>query len=76
MTQPRAFGAMTGQGYGSFAGKAAFAYGPHPVGVLTQPLAFGAMSGMRYGSFAGKTEETVAPGSDSEWIIRTRRRRR
>jgi hypothetical protein len=53
LTQPRAFGAHTGRGYGSFADKAQQS---HPVGVLTHPRSHGAFTGRRYGSFAGKSE--------------------
>lgn len=60
LTQVRAFGALTGARYGSFAGKRV----SRPVGVLTQPRGFGALTGRRYSSFAGRLAgETAIPSS-------------
>lgn len=52
LTQLRAFGALAGARYGSFAGKRITRHIPK----LTEPRAFGAYTGRRYGSFAGKPE--------------------
>lgn len=53
LTQPRAFGAFTGQPYGAFDGR-----GGRPVGRLTQLRSFGAFTGGRYGSFEGRVSIT------------------
>lgn len=60
MTQPRAFGAFTGRGYGSFADRSAAAP-EHPVVRLTQARAFGAFAGRRYGSFADRAPSGEPP---------------
>lgn len=52
LTQARAFGALSGGQYGSFAGRGGAA---HPVDAVTQPRANGAHTGRRYGSFSGRS---------------------